>query len=248
MKKREFLKTSAVLSAGLFISPLFSACDDSRTTTDTSDDASNEPGKQLLVQLPELNYAYDALEPYIDAKTMEIHHSKHHAGYTKKFKAALEASSLENTSIETLFHNLGEDASDLSLRNNGGGYYNHALFWESIGPNKGGQPTGKIKQSIEQSFGSFDNFAANFKDAAAKRFGSGWAWLIQNDKGSLQVVDTPNQDNPLMQQLVETNGQPILGLDVWEHAYYLKYQNRRKEYINAFFNLIDWERINSRLL
>ena len=248
MKKREFLKSAAVLSAGVLISPFISACENNNSTADNSKPKTPNPTEKMLVALPELGYSYDALEPYIDAKTMEIHHSKHHAGYTKKFKSALESSDLQEMSIESLFQSLDTSEQHLSLRNNGGGYYNHKLFWESIGPDKGGEASGNMQAAIQQSFGSFENFSNKFKDAAAKRFGSGWAWLIQDANGALKVVDTPNQDNPLMHQLVEVNGQPLLGLDVWEHAYYLNYQNRRKEYINAFFNIIDWDRVNSRLV
>lgn len=193
--------------------------------------------------LPELNYDYKALEPNIDAMTMEIHHSKHHAGYTNNLNAAIKGTDLEGKSIEEL---LGEVSKlPTAVRNNGGGFYNHKLFWEVIGPNGGGQPSGDLLDAINRNFGSFDSFKEQFNKAAATRFGSGWAWLIQQgDK--LKVVSTPNQDNPLM-DLAEEKGNPLLGLDVWEHAYYLKYQNRRPEYISAFWNIVNWDFVASRM-
>ncbi|MCH2021175.1 MAG: superoxide dismutase [Saprospiraceae bacterium] len=197
----------------------------------------------MVFELPKLDYAFDALEPHIDAKTMEIHHGKHHAGYTKKFNKALAQSKISGKSLQEILANVTEDDNDLGIRNNGGGYFNHKLFWKVIGPNKGGEPTGKIADAINQSFGSFENFSIDFKNAAKTRFGSGWAWLIQEPSGSLAVTDTANQDNPLMSKIVKKTGTPLLGLDVWEHAYYLNYQNRRSDYINAFFNLINWDNI-----
>lgn len=193
--------------------------------------------------LPELNYDYKALEPNIDAMTMEIHHSKHHAAYTNNLNAAIKGTDLEGKSIEEL---LGEVSKlPTAVRNNGGGFYNHKLFWEVIGPNGGGQPSGDLLDAINRNFGSFDSFKEQFNKAAATRFGSGWAWLIQQgDK--LKVVSTPNQDNPLM-DLAEEKGNPLLGLDVWEHAYYLKYQNRRPEYISAFWNIVNWDFVASRM-
>lgn len=248
MKKREFLKTTAILSAGILAGPLMSSCENNTSENTNSKPKQDDNATVWTVSLPTLSYAYDALEPHIDARTMEIHHSKHHAGYTKKFNNALAATNTPESSLEQLFSSLEDKDATLGLRNNGGGYYNHQLFWESIGPNKGGLPQGDLQAAIDQSFGSFDNFATAFKDAAATRFGSGWAWLIQDKDGTLKVTDTANQDNPLMTNLVEVNGQPLLGLDVWEHAYYLNYQNRRKEYINAFFNLIDWDNVTKRLV
>ena len=195
----------------------------------------------MSFQLPELNYGFDSLEPHIDAKTMQIHHGKHHAGYTSKLNAAVEGTDLEGKSIEDLLSNL--DLSNSAVRNNGGGYYNHCLFWEIMSPNGGGSPSGDLLSAIEKAFGSFDEFKAEFSKAAATRFGSGWAWLCAHSDGSLEICSTPNQDNPIMNG-IGCGGTPILGLDVWEHAYYLNYQNRRPDYINGFFNVIDWNAVS----
>ena len=192
----------------------------------------------MSFQLPDLNYGFDSLEPHIDAKTMQIHHGKHHAGYTSKLNAAVEGTDLEGKSIEDLLSTL--DLSNTAVRNNGGGYYNHCLFWEIMSPNGGGSPSGKLLSAIEKAFGSFDEFKAEFSKAAATRFGSGWAWLCAHSDGSLEICSTANQDNPIMNG-IGCGGSPILGLDVWEHAYYLNYQNRRPDYIDGFFNVIDWE-------
>lgn len=193
----------------------------------------------MAFQLPELGYAYDALEPNIDARTMEIHHGKHHAGYTAKLNAAIEGTDLDGQSIESI---LGGELS-AAVRNNGGGYYNHCLFWSVMSPNGGGQPSGDLADAINNAFGSFDAFKTAFSNAAATQFGSGWAWLCVKN-GSLSVCSTPNQDNPLMSS--GCGGTPILGLDVWEHAYYLNYQNRRPDYIEAFFNVVNWEEVSRR--
>lgn len=195
----------------------------------------------MAFKLPDLNYAYDSLEPHIDAKTMEIHHSKHHAGYTNKLNAAIEGTELENKSIEYVLKNL--DLSNSAVRNNGGGFYNHALFWKIMSPNGGGKPSGALADAINKSFGSYDGFKDAFSKAAATQFGSGWAWLTVHEGGGVEVCSTPNQDNPLMAN-VGCAGIPILGLDVWEHAYYLNYQNRRPDYIEAFFNVIHWDEVS----
>jgi superoxide dismutase, Fe-Mn family len=197
----------------------------------------------MAFELPKLDYAYDALEQHIDARTMEIHHSKHHAAYTSKLNDAIAGSDVEGKSIEDILSNV----SNLSagVRNNGGGYYNHNLFWKVMGPNGGGAPTGDLFDAINKYFGSFEKFKEEFSNAAATRFGSGWAWLV-NTKEGLKVTSTANQDNPLM-DIAEVKGNPILGIDVWEHAYYLKYQNRRPDYINAFWNVINWEEVGLRL-
>jgi len=192
--------------------------------------------------LPALNYAHDALEPHIDAKTMEIHHGKHHAGYTNKLNAAIEGTDLASHSIEDILSNL--DMNNKAVRNNGGGYYNHRLFWEVMSPNGGGNPSGSLADAINDSFGSFDAFKEAFSNAAKTQFGSGWAWLCVHEGGKLDVCGTPNQDNPLMPG-VGCGGTPILGIDVWEHAYYLNYQNRRPDYVEAFFNVIDWDKVAS---
>jgi Fe-Mn family superoxide dismutase len=193
----------------------------------------------MSFELPQLPYAYDALEPNIDARTMEIHHSKHHAGYTAKLNAAIEGSDLAHKSIEDI---LGGELSP-AVRNNGGGYYNHCLFWTVMSPNGGGEPSGDLANAINEAFGSFEDFKTSFSNAAATQFGSGWAWLCVKD-GKLSVCSTANQDNPLMKS--GCGGTPILGLDVWEHAYYLNYQNRRPDYINAFFNVVNWEEVDRR--
>lgn len=196
----------------------------------------------MAFELPSLPYAYDALEPHIDARTMEIHHSKHHAGYTSKLNAAIEGSDLEGKSIEDILSNISGHGA--GVRNNGGGFYNHDLFWKVMGPNGGGTPSGDLGAAINRDFGSFEAFKDAFSNAAATQFGSGWAWLCV-DNGKLVVCSTPNQDNPLM-DVVDCSGTPILGLDVWEHAYYLNYQNRRPDYINAFFNVINWDEVARR--
>ena len=194
----------------------------------------------MSFKLPELNYNYSDLEPHFDAKTMEIHHSKHHAGYTNKLNAAIEGTDMENQSIEEIL-----SSSNLSnaVRNNGGGYYNHCIFWSVISPNGGGEPSGQLMEAIVKAFGSFEEFKSIFANAAATRFGSGWAWLCVKNK-ELSICSTANQDNPIMDG--ECGETPILGLDVWEHAYYLHYQNRRPDYINAFFNIINWDEVNNR--
>ncbi len=194
----------------------------------------------MSFKLPNLPYDFNALEPYIDAQTMEIHHDKHHGGYTKKLNAALEKDGISDKSIEELLQNVSKYS--VGVRNNGGGYYNHNLFWEIMSPNGGGEPADEIGKAIKDTFGSFDAFKDQFATAAAGRFGSGWAWLVK-DNGKLKIGSTPNQDNPIM-DISDFKGEPVLGLDVWEHAYYLKYQNRRPEYIDAFFNVINWEKVN----
>lgn len=192
--------------------------------------------------LPNLDYAYNALESNIDARTMEIHHTKHHQGYVNKLNDAVKGSSLEGKSIEEIMSNVS--SASTAVRNNGGGHYNHSLFWKVMSPDGGGEPDGALKDAINDAFGSFDNFKDEFSKAAATRFGSGWAWLIKTDNG-LAITSTPNQDNPMM-DIAEVKGTPILALDVWEHAYYLHYQNRRPDYISAFFNVINWKEVASR--
>jgi Fe-Mn family superoxide dismutase len=195
----------------------------------------------MAFELPSLSYAYDALEPHIDARTMEIHHSKHHAGYTNKLNAAIAGTEMEGKSIEAL---LAEHSDNGAVRNNGGGYYNHTLFWSVMSPNGGGNPSGDLAAAIDADLGGWEAFKEAFAKAAATRFGSGWAWLCVKD-GKLEVCSSANQDNPLMPG-VGCGGTPILGLDVWEHAYYLNYQNRRPDYIAAFFNVIDWNAVADR--
>jgi len=196
----------------------------------------------MSFQLPDLPYNFDALEPHIDSKTMQIHHGKHHAGYTTKLNAAIAGTDLEGKSIVDILKNL--DMSNTAVRNNGGGYFNHCLFWEIMGPNGSGAPSGALANAIDKSFGSFDEFKSKFSTAAGTRFGSGWAWLCVDSEGGLEVCSTANQDNPLMPG--ECGKTPILGLDVWEHAYYLNYQNRRPDYIEAFFSVVNWNAVSTK--
>jgi Fe-Mn family superoxide dismutase len=198
--------------------------------------------KMSKFELPELPYDFNALEPNIDSRTMEIHHGKHHGGYVSKLNAAVDGTDLEGKSLEDLMKNVSNYSA--AVRNNGGGHYNHSLFWTIMGPNKGGEPDGELAEAINDNFGSFESFKDVFSNAAATRFGSGWAWLVVSE-GKLVVTSTPNQDNPLM-DLAEVKGTPILGLDVWEHAYYLNYQNRRPDYISAFWNVINWDEVSRR--
>lgn len=198
----------------------------------------------MAFQLPALPYAANALEPHIDQQTMEIHHDKHHKAYVDNLNAAVAGTEWENKSIEEVITHLDQVPSDkkTAIQNNGGGHYNHSLFWEVMGANKGGQPSGVLADAIMAAFGSYDAFKEKFTNAAKTRFGSGWAWLVVGKDGILTITSTPNQDNPLMTDA----GTPILGLDVWEHAYYLKYQNRRPDYVSAFFNVIDWDKVSER--
>lgn len=195
----------------------------------------------MAFELPSLSYAYDALEPNIDARTMEIHHSKHHNGYTNNLNNAIADSPLADQSIEEIL--TGLDLDNKAVRNNGGGFYNHRLFWTIMSPNGGGVPSGALTEAIDSAYGSFENFKSEFAKAAATQFGSGWAWLCVHSDGSVKVCATANQDNPLMPG-IGCGGTPILGVDVWEHAYYLNYQNRRPDYIQAFFNVIDWNKVS----
>lgn len=195
----------------------------------------------MAFTLPALPYALNALEPHIDARTMEIHHGKHHNAYVTNLNAAVAGKPEENLSIEEICKNISKYPA--AVRNNGGGHYNHSLFWSVMGPNAGGAPTGALADAINAAFGNFDEFKTKFANAGATRFGSGWAWLIVGADGKLAVTSTPNQDNPLM-DVAEVKGTPILGLDVWEHAYYLNYQNRRPDYISAFWNVVNWSEVS----
>ncbi len=194
----------------------------------------------MAFELPQLPYAHDALEPHIDSTTMQIHHGKHHAGYTTKLNGAIEGTDLEGKSIEDICK--GMDMNNGAVRNNGGGYYNHCLFWEVMSPDGGGEPSGELADAINAAYGSFDGFKEAFSNAAATQFGSGWAWLCVHPGGKVEVCSSANQDNPLMPG-IGCGGTPILGIDVWEHAYYLNYQNRRPDYIGAFFNVINWDKV-----
>ena len=196
----------------------------------------------MAFQLPTLNYAYDALEPHVDARTMEIHHSKHHQAYVNNLNAALEGTDGASLSIEDIVKNISKYG--MPVRNNGGGHWNHSFFWSILSPNGGGNPTGALGDKINEQFGSFEAMKEEFNKAATTRFGSGWAWLCKKADGSLCICSTPNQDNPLM-DIAECPGTPIIGLDVWEHAYYLHYQNRRPDYIAAFWNVVDWNKASA---
>ncbi|MEN8228948.1 MAG: superoxide dismutase [Bacteroidota bacterium] len=244
MNKREFLKSSAIIGAGTLIVPsVASSCMNSSAANGATASlvATGDDGK--FVQ-PELGYAFDALEPHIDAMTMELHYGKHHAGYTRKFNAALEHEDFHSTDLYNLFASVSQYGSNSGIRNNGGGYFNHNLYWKFMSPEGGGEPTGKLADAIAKTFGSFDQFKELFSATAASHFGSGWGWLILDGEGVLQVTSTPNQDNPLM-DVVDVQGAPLLTIDVWEHAYYLNYQNMRKSYVDAFWNVIDWNFVGS---
>ena len=246
MKKRDFIKTSGILTLGAITMPIV-GCNDPAPKEETTPKI-EEKTTFTPFELPALDYEFGALEPNIDARTMEIHHDKHHAGYTIKFNAALEKSPMAGKDLVTILQNIEDKDEHIGLRNNGGGYYNHKLFWEIMSPNAGGTPSGELATAIDSAFGSFENFSTQFKDAAKTQFGSGWAWLFKGKDGKLAVTGTPNQDNPLMSNISTVTGIPILGIDVWEHAYYLYYQNKRGEYINNFFNVINWETVGKKLL
>ena len=203
----------------------------------------------MAYELPDLPYDFDALEPHIDATTMQIHHDKHHNTYVTKLNAAIEQHpDLGEKPVEELIANIGSLPEDIqtAVRNNGGGHANHALFWQLMGPKGGGKPGGAVGEAIDQTFGGFDKFQEQFKNAALGRFGSGWAWLIVDPGGNLQITDTPNQDTPLMRDMAAQPGTPILGIDVWEHAYYLKYQNKRPDYVDAWWNVVNWDEVARR--
>jgi len=237
MDKRTFLKSSAILGVGGVLASTLPGT--SRAAGMILNGNSGQDG----FSLPDLGYAFDALEPHIDAMTMEVHYSKHHAGYTRKFNAAVKEAGLTESKIKELFSTVSKHP--LGIRNNGGGFYNHKLFWKSMSPEGGGEPEGELLKALEKNFGSFEKFRETFSKAAATRFGSGWAWLVKTSDGGLKVSSTPNQDNPLM-DIAEIQGKPLMAIDVWEHAYYLKYQNRRTDYISAFWNVVDWDAVAAR--
>ena len=201
----------------------------------------------MAYSLPNLNYDYNALEPHFDARTMEIHHTKHHNAYITKVNGAVEGTEFENLSVEELISDLSVLPDNIkgAVRNNGGGHANHTFFWNILSPNVAGAPKGELADAIESELGGFDAFKASFSDAGMTRFGSGWAWLVVKDDGKLSVTSTPNQDSPLMKGVADVEGTPLVGLDVWEHAYYLKYQNLRPNYIEAFWNVVDWDKANA---
>lgn len=234
MDRRKFIYSMGLATAAIPLSQV------DAVTKNISSTKSRSVNSMSKFELPELPYGFDALEPHIDARTMEIHHGKHHAGYVSKLNGAVEGTDLEGKPLEELLKDVSKHP--VAVRNNGGGHYNHSLFWTVMGPNKGGKPTGDLAEAINKEFGSFDKFKETFSNAAATRFGSGWAWLVVKEDGSIAVTSTPNQDNPLM-DVADVKGTPILGIDVWEHAYYLNYQNRRPDYIAAFWNVINWDQV-----
>jgi superoxide dismutase, Fe-Mn family len=237
MNKRTFLKSTAVLGISGVVSKLSFLEAKAATPAITSTIEQSAP-----FQLPALPYSFDALEPHIDKMTMEIHHDKHHAAYVTNLNKALEGTELAKQKLEDILKNISK--APVAVRNNGGGHYNHSMFWNLLSA-KGGAPTTQVSTAITKKFGSLDKFKDEFSKAAKDRFGSGWAWLIVDSSGELKVTSTPNQDNPLM-DVVEVKGTPILGLDVWEHAYYLKYQNKRPDYIAAFWNIVNWDEVAKR--
>jgi Fe-Mn family superoxide dismutase len=244
MKKRDFLKLTSFAAAGTIIAPALTFCT-SQNTGDEGEKKADTDDTFATFTLASLPYAYDALEPYIDARTMELHHSKHHQAYTNNLNKALEGHTYAGKSVEDILAAV-QGTDDELIRNNGGGYFNHNLFWEIMAPSAGGEPQGALATAIAGSFGSFDAFKKEFARTAGSVFGSGWAWLCAN-KNELYLTSTPNQDNPLMRHIAEKPGTPLLGLDVWEHAYYLQYQNRRSEYIDGFFSVINWDNVAARL-
>lgn len=245
MNKRDFIKTSILVGAGTLLSaPLISSCASGAGKSSNLLTSLVPFGAAGFEQLP-LNYAFDALAPNVDAQTMELHYGKHHAGYTKKFNAALKEGGIELTDVHEIFANVSSYSA--GVRNNGGGYFNHALYWNIMSPDGGGAPGGKLLTAIEDSFGSLDAFKELFSKAAATQFGSGWAWLVMDKEGALRISATANQDNPLMDD-AEVKGTPLLNIDVWEHAYYLHYQNRRTEYIANFWNVVNWDMVEKLYL
>ena len=237
MERRKFLTSLGLISIAAGGEKVLGISN--KINSITNNNRSNNMAK---FELPALPYGFDAFEPYIDARTMEIHHGKHHAAYVANLNKAVEGTDLEGKSLEELMKDISK--YPVAVRNNGGGHYNHSLFWTIMGQNKGGQPSGDLASAINSAFGSFDEFKTQFANAAATRFGSGWAWLVVSG-GGLKVSSTPNQDNPLM-DVAEVKGTPILGIDVWEHAYYLHYQNRRPDYVAAFWNVINWDEVAKR--
>jgi Fe-Mn family superoxide dismutase len=240
MNKRKFLKLSAITATGLMLHPFY-AC--TPTPSDEGGGGAEQPDiRTENFVLPALAFAADALEPNIDKRTMEIHHGKHHAGYVRKLNAAVADTRFDKMPLLNILDNITEE--DTAVRNNGGGHFNHSLFWNIISPNSGGEPQGALAAAIAATFGSFAAFKEAFSTAAKTRFGSGWAWLSVDAAGKLFVSSTPNQDNPLMSKIVEQQGTPVLGIDVWEHAYYLHYQNKRGDYVENFFKIINWKAVS----
>ncbi|MGB1241258.1 MAG: superoxide dismutase [Chitinophagales bacterium] len=244
MDKRTFIKLTAITTAGIIVNPLTGCQEVSKKSGEN--DQKTTTAKAAFV-LPALAYSFDALAPNIDAQTMEIHHGKHHAGYVRKLNAAVKGTAFEGKSLEEILKTVSDKDADMGVRNNGGGHFNHSLFWSVIGPAEAsGQPEGQLAEAMSAAFGDVDKFKETFAAASKSVFGSGWAWLCVGADKKLFVTSTPNQDNPLMTSLVEQPGTPILGIDVWEHAYYLNYQNRRGDYITNFFNVVDWSNVSER--
>lgn len=239
MNKREFIKLTSLAGVAALSGPLSSLAVPVTTTKTSFDD----PKAPFVV--PPLPYAYDALEPYIDKMTMELHHDKHHGAYVKNLNEAIKGTPFATLSLEEILRKVTTGDKDKAIRNNGGGHYNHSLFWTLLSPKKT-TPSDKLKAAINTHFGSWEKFQEKFSDAGKTQFGSGWAWLIAGPGKKLTVINTPNQDNPLMHNIVKEKGTPILALDVWEHAYYLKYQNKRPDYINAFWNVVNWDEVEKR--
>jgi len=246
MDKRTFIKLTAITTAGIIVNPL-TGCQqapESDKGDKKTDITSSNAG---VFALPALGYSFDALAPNIDAQTMEIHYGKHHAGYVRKLNAAVKGTAFEGKTLEEILKTVSDKDADTGVRNNGGGHFNHSLFWSVIGPAEAsGQPEGQLADAMNAAFGDVDKFKEIFAAASKSVFGSGWAWLCVDADKKLFVTTTPNQDNPLMTSLVEQSGTPILGIDVWEHAYYLNYQNRRGDYITNFFNVVDWSNVSER--
>ena len=236
MNKRSFLKSAGLIGIASIINPknLFASTSNVGTWPNSAVDEMPKNGE---FSLPSLKHAYDAYEPSIDRMTMEIHHSKHHAGYVKKLNAAIKDTEMASMSLDQIIKQV--KPGQTAVRNNGGGHYNHSFFWNLLNPSKT-NPGGNLLAAINNSFGSVEKMQEEFNKAAGDRFGSGWAWLCKNKKGQLVITSTPNQDNPLMSQIAKSKAWPVIGLDVWEHAYYLKYQNKRADYVKAFWNLVDW--------
>nr|MBS0037228.1 superoxide dismutase [Saprospiraceae bacterium] len=239
--KKIYLFLTITAFAGL----LFTACQDGTTTSNGENDTHAQTVSDIsdVYSLPDLPYEYNSLEPHIDARTMEIHHSRHHQGYINNFNKAISGTPLENMDIEDILGSVSQHS--VAVRNNGGGHYNHELYWSILSPDGGGSPSGELAEAINSAFESFQNFKDQLQTAGTTQFGSGWAWLIVNQNGDLQVTQTPNQDNPLM-DVSTVRGTPILGVDVWEHAYYLHYQNKRGDYLKAFWNVVNWDEVAAR--
>lgn len=241
MERRKFIVNAGIAAIAISAFPA-AACKNTNTKNNEDMDTTVATKKGSFT-LPELGYDYAALEPHIDSQTMQIHHDKHHAGYVKKLNAALEDHSLSGSSLEEILKSVTQSDKDTAVLNNAGGHYNHSLFWQVMKPNGAKEPSGKLAKAINDSFGSMDQFKKEFEKAASTVFGSGWAWLAVNSNNELYICSTHNQENPLMKKVVENPGTPILGIDVWEHAYYLKYQNERGNYIDNFMEIINWEQV-----